>query len=155
MTTTLNHMLTQQVSLTVYVLPFSHIDAFAIGGYLALFGRTPSMRVVAGYSALLVAVGMITERLATGSTMALAFGYGPFMADSWKAVWAYSALNLLFGWILLLMRDRVFFPRVVENGALINLGKISYGLYVYHFVVIWLMSQTARALFPGRQASEG
>ena len=61
---------------------------------------------------------------------------------------AYSALNLLFGWILLLMRDRVFFPGF-ENGALIYLGKISYGLYVYHFVVIWLMSQTARALFPG------
>ena len=87
MTTTLNRLLTQHVSLTVFVLPFSHIDAFAIGGYLALFGRTPSMRVVAGYSALVVAAGMITERLATGSTMALAFGYGPFMADSWKAVW--------------------------------------------------------------------
>ena len=81
--------------------------------------------------------------------MALAFGYGSFMADSWKSVWAYSALNLLFGWILLMMRDRVFFPRVVENGALTYLGKISYGLYVYHFAVIWLTSRTARALFPG------
>ena len=149
LTSALHHQLTQHVSLTVFVLPFSHIDAFAIGGYLALFGRTPSMRVVAGYSAVVVAVGMMTERLATGSTMALAFGYGSFMADSWKSVWAYSALNLLFGWILLMMRDRVFFPRVVENGALTYLGKISYGLYVYHFAVIWLMSQTARALFPG------
>ena len=144
----LGHFFNQRLDLTIYVLPFSHIDAFAIGGYFALFGRAPSMRVLAGYSALLVGAGMLTERLATAATVPLAFGYGPFMADSWKSVWAYSAMNVSFGWVLLMMRDRAFFPRVVEHQALTYLGKISYGLYVYHFAVIWLLSQVARALWP-------
>jgi peptidoglycan/LPS O-acetylase OafA/YrhL len=146
--TSFGDVLGQRIDLTVYVLPFSHIDAFAIGGYLALFGRRPSTRVVAAYSGLLVVVGMLTERLATGKTIGLAFGYAPFMADSWKSVWAYSALELLFGWILLMIRDRAFFRPVFEHATLAYLGRISYGLYVYHFGVIWLLSQIVSAALP-------
>jgi peptidoglycan/LPS O-acetylase OafA/YrhL len=146
--TSFGRILGQRSDLTVYVLPFSHIDAFAIGGYLALFSRTPSTRVVGAYSAVLLVVGMLSERIATGSSPTLGFGYGPFMADSWKFVWAYSALNLLFGWILLMIRDGVFFRPVVEHSALTYLGRISYGLYVYHFAVIWGMSQAVALAFP-------
>jgi peptidoglycan/LPS O-acetylase OafA/YrhL len=134
----------QRMDLTIYVLPFSHIDAFAIGGYLALYGRTPSRSTVAFYSAALVTVGLVTERLATGS-MGPALGYGPFMADSWKSVWAYTGLNLLFGWVLLLTRERAFLRPVMEQPTLSYLGRISYGLYVYHFAVIWLVSLIVQA----------
>jgi peptidoglycan/LPS O-acetylase OafA/YrhL len=128
-----------QLDLVIYVLPTSHIDAFAMGGYLALYGRTPSRAFVGVYAALIVLVGISTERLATGSN-GMALGYAPFMADGWKYIWGYTCFNLLFGCILLLIRDRALAPRLVEHPALNYLGKISYGLYVYHFGVIWVLS---------------
>jgi len=146
-TTSLSHILYPRADLVIYVLPFSHIDAFAIGGYFALYGTAPGRTVMAIYTVLLLVLGMATERLATGST-GLAFGYGPFMADSWKAIWAYTLWNVLFGWILLMTRDRVFFRSVMEHPVLSYLGKISYGLYVYHFAVIWLVSVAVHSRFP-------
>jgi peptidoglycan/LPS O-acetylase OafA/YrhL len=129
----------KRLDLVLYVLPFSHIDAFATGGFLALYGRTPSRGLVAGYVTVLVIAGMVAERLATGSN-SMALGYGPFMADSWKYVWGYTCFNLLFGWILLMLKERTLVPALTEHPALVYLGKISYGLYVFHFGVIWLMS---------------
>jgi peptidoglycan/LPS O-acetylase OafA/YrhL len=129
----------RRLDLVLYVLPFSHIDAFATGGFLALYGRTPSRGLVAGYATTLVIAGMIAERLATGSS-SMALGYGPFMADSWKYVWGYTCFNLLFGWILLLLKDRALVPVLTEHPALVYLGRISYGLYVFHNGVIWLVS---------------
>jgi peptidoglycan/LPS O-acetylase OafA/YrhL len=134
----LGSFLNQRSDVAIYVLPFSHLDAFAMGGYMALFARTPARSTVALYGAMLVGVGVVTQRFATGATGA--FGYAPYMADSWKSVWAYTGLNVLFAWVLLLIRDRLFLRRVMEHPALSYLGKISYGLYVYHFGVIWLVS---------------
>lgn len=37
----------KRLDLVLYVLPFSHVDAFATGGFLALYGRTPSRGLVA------------------------------------------------------------------------------------------------------------
>jgi len=145
-TTQFSRVLYPRSDMTIYVLPFSHIDAFAIGGYFALYGKTPGRMAVAIYAALLLVVGMMTERLATGST-GLAFGYGPFMSDSWKVIWAYTLWNVLFGWVLLMTRDRALFRPIMEHPALNYLGKISYGLYVYHFAVIWLVSVVVRARF--------
>ena len=129
----------RRLDLVLYVLPFSHIDAFATGGFLALYGRTPSRGLMAGYAVALVVVGMAAERLTTGSN-SMALGYGPFMADSMKYVWGYTCVNLLFGWLLLMLKDRALVPALTEHPALVYLGRISYGLYVFHFGVIWLVS---------------
>jgi peptidoglycan/LPS O-acetylase OafA/YrhL len=134
----------------IYVLPFSHLDAFALGGYLALYGRTPSPALLASYAVVLAAVGLVTERF-TGGGAGLTLGYGPFMAGAGKYVWGYTAVNLLFGGLLLVIRDRRFMPRLVEQPALVYLGKISYGLYVYHFAVLWLFSHLP-VLMPDRPA---
>jgi peptidoglycan/LPS O-acetylase OafA/YrhL len=132
-----------RLELVIYVLPFSHIDAFAVGGYMALFGRTPRRSLVATYLVALIAVGLITERLATGTTgTGMSLGYGEFMHDSWKYVWGYSCFNVLFGCFLLLLRDRQMAPSIMEHPVLVYLGRISYGLYVYHFAIIFALSLT-------------
>lgn len=126
----------------IYVLPFSHFDAFAIGGYFALYTRSRSPYLVWGSIFLVLALGMITSWLSTGHIHWDQLGYGPFMKDSYKYVWGYSVVNLMFAYILIHVKNKSFLPTLFENPLLVYLGKISYGLYVFHFPVIWLVYST-------------
>ncbi|MGA7749285.1 MAG: acyltransferase family protein, partial [Gallionella sp.] len=40
------------------------------------------------------------------------------------------------------VRDKTFMPALFENRLLVYLGTISYGLYVFHFPVVWLVYST-------------
>lgn len=123
----------------VYVLPFSHVDAFAIGGYFALYGKNrPVYQVWLGI-VLVLALGVLASWLTGQPLQWDHLGYGPFMADAYKHVWGYTLLNLMFASILVQVRERAFLPFIFENRALVYLGTISYGLYVFHFPVIWLV----------------
>ena len=62
------------------------------------------------------------------------------MKGSYKYIWGYSVLNLMFAYTLIQVRDRKFIPTLFENSILSYLGKISYGLYVFHLPVIWSIS---------------
>ena len=43
-------------------------------------------------------------------------------------------------------------PRFFENAFLVYLGTISYGLYVFHFPVLWLVRRTGREYSDTTQA---
>ncbi|MBA3273154.1 MAG: acyltransferase family protein [Chthoniobacterales bacterium] len=62
------------------------------------------------------------------------------MKDASKSVWAYSAFSILFGLILLRVRRRDLLRRVFENRVIGYLGKISYGLYLFHLPIIRYIS---------------
>jgi len=125
--------------LAIYVLPFSHVDAFAIGGFMALYGKSRPVHHVWLYILFVVMLGVITAWLTTGKFKWDEFGYAPFMKDSYKYVWGYTLVNLMFAYILVNVRDKVFLPELFENRVLAYLGTISYGLYVFHFPVCWLI----------------
>lgn len=129
-------LLNEDTSLLVYTLPFSHVDGFALGGYFALYRKGGSG--ISVWLLLLIAYGMgvTTAWLTTGVFTPSELGYGPFMNDSAKHIWGYSLLNLVFANALVHIRDRRFLPILFENRTLDYLGKISYGLYVYHFACI-------------------
>ena len=129
-------------TLLVYTLPFSHIDAFATGGYFALYGKSGSGRSVWVFFALAYAIGVGTAWMTTGTFIATELGYGPFMKDSAKHIWGYTLLNFVFAHTLIHIRDRKFLPLVFENKILDYLGRISYGLYVYHFGIIMIITAT-------------
>jgi peptidoglycan/LPS O-acetylase OafA/YrhL len=130
--------------LVIYVLPFSHFDAFAVGGFFALYqkSRSPEFAWVVLGSALLL--GFVTDWLFSDYTGSIygfisRLGYPLFMQDSYKYIWGYSVLNLVFAFLLIQIKDRKFIPSLFENGLLNYLGTISYGLYVFHYPVIWLV----------------
>jgi peptidoglycan/LPS O-acetylase OafA/YrhL len=122
----------------IYSLPFSHLDAFGLGAYISQY-RIPKARQQ--FWALLFAVpiiGFATQYLATGD-LGLTTGFGfPFpLANGLKQVWGYSLLNYFFAVTIYAVAREGLFNRFLELGWMRYLGKISYGLYVYHYGLIF------------------
>lgn len=128
--------LDRDVDARVYFLPFSHLDGFALGGYFALYRKSGTGLSVWLLFALAYGLGVSSQWLTEGTFKASELGYGPFMPDSAKHIWGFSLLNLAFANTILHVRDRKFLPFLFENRLLDYFGKISYGLYVYHFGAI-------------------
>jgi peptidoglycan/LPS O-acetylase OafA/YrhL len=129
----------QTLDLVIYVLPFSHFDAFAVGGYFALYGKSRSSYLVWAFILFVLLLGIITSWLSARQVYLGQLGYGPFMKDSYKYVWGYSVLDLMFAYILVHVKNKSFMPALFENPLLVYLGSISYGLYVFHLPMLWLV----------------
>jgi peptidoglycan/LPS O-acetylase OafA/YrhL len=123
----------------IYVLPFSQFDAFAIGGYFALYGKSRASYLVWLFILLVLLLGVVTSWLSTMQIQWGQLGYGPYMKDSNKYIWGYSLVNLMFAYVLVHVRSKTFIPALFENPLLVYLGTISYGLYVFHLPVLWLV----------------
>ena len=123
--------------MVVYTFTLSNFDAFAIGGYFALYGKNlNNLKILLGFI-ILVGIGLLQDYLTGIEFNFTSFGYEGFMKDGYKYIWAYSLFSVLFAVILVNVKDKVFFPLIFENRALAYLGKISYGLYVYHFPIVY------------------
>lgn len=128
--------------LIVYVSPFSHLDAFAAGGLFALYGKGGSLRSIPLYFMMLLLAGLLSSVLFEDRTDWWGLGYSNFMQHSFKYVWGYTLFNLLVAHTLVTIRDRAAdLPRFLSTPALVYLGSISYGLYVFHNAFIWLVDQ--------------
>lgn len=128
----------REPNLFINVLPFSNLDAFACG---ALFTLRPSKFKAGSILALFIAVvgvGVVSEYLATGHIIQTAFGYRPSMADSAKVIWGYSAINIISAIVISAVSQKQFFPRLFANSGLNYIGKISYGMYIFHYPIILL-----------------
>ncbi len=134
--------LSPNMPLAVYVLPFSHIDSFAMGAYIARF-EIPKPRFQLAVLALLVPVlGFSTYYYSKGNfgeISALGFPYP--LANAMKQVWGYSLLAYLFAVLIYTVVREGLFISLLQTKILQYLGKISYGLYVYHFPVIWFVAR--------------
>ena len=128
---------TNKSALAVYILPFSYFDSFAVGGYFSLYvTRQIRIRWILTLAFVTVLLGLILEYNATKRLNLSGLGYMPVMYDSLKYIWAYSLFNFIFAMLLYKMKKREFFFVIFENNIFNYLGKISYGLYLYHFPII-------------------
>ena len=133
----------------LYVLPTTHVDAFALGGLFSIAPPTRALTKAAIGGALLLAVTVGLE-LAAGATnllgsLGLSIGMpGPGL----RFVWGYTALNCIFGWLLVGTID--WATRTgAGSPALAYLGRISYGLYVYHYAILTGLKTLVPKVAPG------
>ena len=126
----------------------SHLDAFALGGLTCLLRpeglRLPHTGARLALAALLVmALGMAMNGWgffpARTLGAPLTLGWPNTLPQGMQAVWGYSALNLLFA-LLIVTAAGGWGTRVWQQAGIAYIGKLSYGLYVWHYPLAHLMS---------------
>lgn len=130
----------EPLGLVIYSWPLSHLDAFAFGAYIARYKLwRPKAQLL--FLALLVPVaGFGVTYLATGSIGVIsALGYDSSLANGYEFIWGHTLLNYFFAVLIYcVVREKVL-VRFLEMPWLRYLGKISYGMYVYHLTLIWFV----------------
>ena len=130
------------MGVVIYVLPFSQVDAFALGALITQFKFPKARLQFFILLALTPIVGLATQYYSTGAldtVSALGFPF-PLQYDL-KQVWGYFYLNYLFALLIYLVVKEKMFLRLLDNKVMRYLGKVSYGLYVYHYAVIWFVAR--------------
>jgi peptidoglycan/LPS O-acetylase OafA/YrhL len=122
----------------VNVLPFSHLDAFAFGAYISRFEiPRPRLQLLA-VTVLTIALGLLTDFISKG-TLSISLGYDLPMTGFYKEVWGYTLLNYLFALLIYCVARKKLLTFILESAPFRYMGKISYGLYVYHYGIIAIM----------------
>jgi peptidoglycan/LPS O-acetylase OafA/YrhL len=123
----------------VYVLPFSHFDAFATGALLTVWrpGRV-SKRAYAGLFASTLALGALASRRPL-SLFPRELGFPLLLGAGHAYIWGYTLVNILSAGLMMLAMNDDVVRRVFEWRPLKYLGKVSYGVYVYHYLVLSLI----------------
>lgn len=125
--------------LAVYVLPFSHIDAFAMGAYISCFQLPNSRKQLTVLISLIPLAGFVTQYLTAGEIKLDTFGYEFTLQTGYKFIWGYSILNYFFALLIQEVNQGKLFTKILDHFTLRYLGKISYGMYIYHLPVIWFV----------------
>lgn len=149
-------MFSPPAPLPIYTLPFSHVDAFAFGAYISRFSIPNARKQLMYLSIAVPLIGFAAQFAVNGAfEPLLTLGYEDSMPDAYQNIWGYSLLNYLFMVIIYCVAHEKMFVRILDWKPLQYLGKISYGLYVYHFPMMWIVGQVYEHGPWGEPASYG
>jgi peptidoglycan/LPS O-acetylase OafA/YrhL len=129
-----------KMGVVIYVLPLSQVDAFALGALITQFKFPKARLQFFTLLALTPIIGLATQYYSTGALdtpSALGFPF-PLQYDL-KQVWGYFFLNYLFALLIYLVVREKMFVRFLDTKVMCYIGKISYGLYIYHYATIWFV----------------
>ncbi|MBV6394939.1 MAG: O-acetyltransferase OatA [Anaerolineales bacterium] len=130
------------MGVVIYVLPFSQVDAFALGALITQLNFPKAKQQFFILLALLPVIGLAVQVHSTGGLDTIsAFGFLFPLKYDLQQVWGYFYLNYLFALLIQLVVREKMFLRPLDTRVMRYIGKISYGLYVYHYAVIWFVSR--------------
>ena len=138
-----NHLvpgITSDPYVAVFVLPFSHIDAFAFGAYITTFQFPQPRRQLAILAVALPVIGYLTQYLAYGTVFWDTFGYEFTFISGYKYLWGYTLVNYFFALFIQAVVHEKLFVSFLDHPILNYIGKMSYGMYIYHYPIVWLIT---------------
>jgi peptidoglycan/LPS O-acetylase OafA/YrhL len=128
----------------IYYVTVCHLDAFASG---ALVGYTRGVRHVRNpvrlwlsMSAVVLGVGVF-HQLTIGDSMFLTVGYPWALPFHYQASWGYTLLNLWAATLLMALLEENWVTRLFRSRPLAHVGKISYGVYLFHLPILLLAQE--------------
>lgn len=128
----------------VYITTLSQFDAFAIGAFIVYVTdvknrSTPLLRkmVFAGIAIFLL-IGQVNLYFTNGTLLKdmTTLGYRVTMLNNYQYVWGYSVINLFAGFIIFIIVKYQNVIPILTNRVLVYIGRISYGMYIFHVPVL-------------------
>ena len=123
-----------------YYLTPGQLDSFAVGAALVLFGKKLRARAIPIFiacSALLLVCGEIKAFYCTGRlALNTSFGYDPSMILAGQHIWGYTLIDLWAGALILAASTRNWVSAFLALPLPAYIGRISYGMYVYHQIIL-------------------
>lgn len=129
-----------RVGIAIYCVTFCQLDAFATGAAVVLFVRQRWLRpglIAIGCALLFLVCGQASSFLATGRlTLNTSFGYPPGLMRGGQYIWGYTLFNFCSAAMILVALSRNWFSTLLSHPALTYVGKVSYGMYIFHRLVL-------------------
>jgi peptidoglycan/LPS O-acetylase OafA/YrhL len=120
------------------------MDAFAMGAYVAtlnLVRRKNDLRnflLISGFT--LAAGGVNLLAMSRGQKVDLrSFGFAINSVANYQHIWGFTLLDVSSAACILAVVNGNWLTRIFEGRLLAYMGKISYGMYVYHQPILWFM----------------
>jgi peptidoglycan/LPS O-acetylase OafA/YrhL len=135
------------VSNLVYWNTTSHMDAFFLGGIIPVMSLDKKIKKpqrILAISLLIALAAGLWNFFNNGLSQYYIndLGYHYSLSNNYEHVWHYTLLNLVFASFILTMvhADRVAQPsrmrRFLESKSMVNIGKVSYGMYMFHWGIL-------------------
>lgn len=135
----------------VYWFTGSQIDAFAWGAWVAVSPRwwnTSSRRLLPYCVGLVLSLGIVNlwdMKHAFHDFPISSLGYPLAMISNGEHIWGYSVLNALFALCVAFLVGSGR-PHLLEHKYLVAIGRISYGMYLFHWIVLIGVQFAMRAI---------
>lgn len=124
----------------VHSFTFGQLDAFAAGAALVLFADRLRGKSMPGFVLLTImalAGGQAAALLVRGRpVLDSSLGYENNMLHAGQYIWGYTLINFWSAALILLALEKDAVGRLLSHPAAVFLGRVSYGLYVFHLVVL-------------------
>lgn len=131
---------------SIYSLPISQFDAFATGAAIFLwkpYEWRSALRLATGtigLTALAGAMALAYQHLCCQNAVKWSFGYPMYLMQANGSVWGYTLLNFASAALIIAAIKGGPANLILESKPAVASGRISYGLYVYHLPMLYLLN---------------